>query len=144
MGKSFLHVSFGCTRLTLSLQIFWQFCSLCATFFLCEMGIMESKVYKFSWILIFLTILLITFNEYPKFEISKSRIHWKLNNVCEQRDLNKVRRGCQSLQPATLAVCYDVADLQRWQWKSYGRPTYWLTNRHVQSNILPSSNQHFR
>ena len=36
------------TFLTLSLSIFWQFCSLSATFILTARGIVESQAYQFS------------------------------------------------------------------------------------------------
>ena len=91
-------------KLTLSLPIFWQFCSLSATFILTSRGIMESQAYKFSRILFFLPFLSITFHKYPKFEVSKSRIHWTLHNFCKERDLNKARGGCPSRRSATLAV----------------------------------------
>ena len=58
-----------CLYLTLSLPIFWQFCSLSATFILTARGIRESKAYKFSKILIFLDFLSMTFDKYPKFEV---------------------------------------------------------------------------
>ena len=105
--------------LTLSLPIFWQFCSLSATFILTGKGHnIESQAYKFSKIIIFLPFLSMTFKKYPKFEISKSIILWTQNNVCKQGDVNKYRRGGPSRRSATLAVCYDVADRRRWQWKS--------------------------
>ena len=90
--------------LTLSLPIFWQFCSLSATFILTASGIVESQAYKFSTILFFLHFLSITFNKYPKFEVSKSIILWILHNVCKQRDLNKGWGGGPSRRSATLAV----------------------------------------
>ena len=78
---------------------------------------MESQAYNFSKFF-FLPFLLIKFNEYHKFEVSKSKILRTLHNVCKQRELNKIR-GCEpSRWSATLAVCYDVADRRRWQWKS--------------------------
>ena len=43
----------GGRYLTLLLTIFWQFCSLSATFILIARGIVESQVYKFSKILFF-------------------------------------------------------------------------------------------
>ena len=79
---------------------------------------MESQAYKFSEILIFVAFLSNTFDKYPKFKVSKSKILWPLHKVYKQRDLNKVRRGGPSRRSATLAVCYDVADRRRWQWKS--------------------------
>ena len=53
--------------------------------------ILGQPSYKFSKILFFLTFLSIKFKKYPKFEVSKSRILWTLQDVCKQRDLNKVR-----------------------------------------------------
>ena len=90
--------------LTLSLPLFWQFCSLGATFILTVRGIPENWAYKFSKIVIFLPFLSITFNKYPQYEVSKSRILWKLHNVCKQMDINKVRRGVLSRRLATWAV----------------------------------------
>ena len=112
VGKSGSRIQFRQdTLLTLSLPIFWQFCSPSATFISTASGIMESQACKFSKILFFVPFLLITFNKYPKFEVSKPRIRWILHYVCKQRDL-KGRGG------SALAVCYDVADRRRWQWKS--------------------------
>ena len=76
---------------------------------------MESQGYNFSKILLYLPFLSITFNKYPKFEKSKSRILLALHNVCKLSDLSKVRGGGPSRRSATLAVCYDVADRRRWQ-----------------------------
>ena len=89
--------------LTLSLPIFWQFCSPSATFFLTARGIIKSQAHKFFKILIFLDFLLITINKYPIFDVSMKKILWTLHNVYKQRDLNQVRRGVQ------------VADRRRWQ-----------------------------
>ena len=100
--------------LTLSLPIFWQFCSLSATFILTARGILESQAYKFSKILFFLPFLLITFNKYPQFEVSKSRILWTLHNICKQRASDIVRGGGLSCRSTTSAVCYDVADRRPW------------------------------
>ena len=116
---------YKCTRLqsvfiylTLSLPIFWQFCSLSATFILNIRGIVESQAFKFSKKKFFQPFLSITFNKYPKFEVSKSKIRCTLHNVSKQRDLNNVRGGGPGRRSATLAVWYDVADRRRWQWKS--------------------------
>ena len=76
---------------------------------------MESQAYKFSKIRFFLPFLSIIFKNYPKFEVSKSRILLTPHNVCKQRDLDKARGGVPSRWSATLAVCYDVADRRRWQ-----------------------------
>ena len=76
---------------------------------------MESQAHNFSKILFFRSFLLFTFNKFPKFEVSKSRILLTLHNVCKQRYLNKVRGGGPSRRSATLAVCYDVAERRRWQ-----------------------------
>ena len=88
--------------LTLSLPIFWQLCSLCATFILSTRGVDESQAYKSSEMLFVLPFLSITFNNYSKFEVSMSRILWTLHNVCKRRNFNKVR-GIQ------------VTDRRRWQ-----------------------------
>ena len=65
---------------------------------------MESQAYKFSKIVIFLPFLSITFNKYPNFKVSKSRILWTLHHVRKQRDLNEIRGGGSSRRSATLAV----------------------------------------
>ena len=106
------------TAITLLLPTFWQFCSLSATFIFNSRGIVKSQAYNCLKFYFFLPFLSITFNKYPKFEVSKSRILWILHNVCKQKDLNNVSWRGPSRRLATLAVCYDVADRRRWQWKS--------------------------
>ena len=94
--------------LTLSLPIFWQLCSLSATFILTARGILESQanINSLKFYFFFVLFLSITFNKYPKFEVSTSIIVWTLHNVCKQRGLNKVWGGSPSRRSATLAVCY--------------------------------------
>ena len=88
---------------------------------------MDSQADKFSKILFFLPFLSITFNKYPKFEVSKSIILCTLHNFCKQRDLDKVLGGGPSRQSATLAV----KELKKWHFLLNLHTTLMQNNRHI-------------
>ena len=69
--------------LTLSLPIFWQICFLSATFVLVVRGIMPYEAFTFFKILISQFILLKTFYEYPKSDLSKLKTPWTQQIVCK-------------------------------------------------------------